>query len=194
MDPFIKNVNELFQKEIVNILQFIVDTQESFEKDIMGIGSNYPINTIISPIFYFFDRYLNATIGADIQKLKKFIQLTKIDTIDGLTNDIVIDVLLYNHATIFNIFKYKSSHYLYYSNSGLGIENQLNKTNSTSCKLFLIHMPNILDFKTILEKIIEILKIIEKATIALFIGILSPFQQSRRDVIIQQLEVIMNEI
>ena len=104
MDPFIKNVNELFQKEIVNIPQFIVDTQESFEKDILGVSASYPINTIISPIFYFFDRYLNDNIGSYSHILKKFIQITKIDKIDGLTNDIIIDVSLYNHATIFNIF------------------------------------------------------------------------------------------
>ena len=194
MDLYIHNVNHLFQKEIVSIPQFILDTQESFEKDIMGINASYPIYTIIYPIFYFFDKYLNSNIGGNKHHLNKFIEITKIDKIDGLSGDIIIDVSLYSHTTLFNIFKYKSSNYLYYSNSGLGIENQLNKTNSTCCKLFLINMPNILDFKTILEKIIEILNIIEKATIAYFVGNLSAFKISRRDIIIQQLEIKKNEI
>jgi hypothetical protein len=194
MDPYIQNVNNLFQKEIINIPEFIIDTQESLEKDTSGKETQYPINTIISPLFYFFDRYLNENIGSVIGTLTKFIEITKINEIDGLTNDRIIHVSLLNHATIFNIFKYKSYNYLYYSNSGLGIENQLNNTDSTSCKLFLIHMPNIVDFDIILEKICKILTIIEQSPIDLFIGILSDSQIDKRDIIIQQLEFIINEI
>ena len=194
MEPFIQNVNQLFQKEIVDIPRFINETRESFEKDIIGIPASYKIYTIISPIFYFFDKYLNADIGANSQILQKFIQLTKIDRIDGLKGDTTISVSLQNHATILNISQYKSLKYLYYSNSGLGIENQLNSANSTCCKLFLILTENILDFSKMLRKITQIIQIIEKTTIAYFIETLSIYQTIERDKSILIIRNLLTEI
>jgi len=168
MDQIIQNVKNIFEKEIIDIPQFINQCSENLDKD--GYNkSDFQISTILCPLYYFFDNDLNKDIGADLQCRDWFLYKTKISDVSGFDkSDIIMDIIYKKHATRFYIFRYKSNHYLYYSNSGLGISNQLNKTNSTSCKLFFINMPNITNFKAILENIIKILHIIEKAPIISF--------------------------
>ncbi len=124
MDQYIQNAKNIFHKEIVDIPQFIYECSENLDKD--DIKSDFQISTIQSPLYYFFDKYLNKEIGGNLQSRDWFLHKTKISDIAGFNkSDIIIDINYRNHATRFYIFKHKSNHYLYYSNSGLGIENQL---------------------------------------------------------------------
>ena len=169
MDQFIQNVKNIFDKEIVDIPKFINECSENLDKDSGYVKSAYQISTILCPLYYFFDNYLNKDIGAYVQHRDWFLYKTKIADMKVFDKrDRIIDIIYRNHATRFYIFQHKSNDYLYYSNSGLGIENQLNSVNSTSCKLFLINMPNITNFLVILENFIKILHIVEKAPIISF--------------------------
>ena len=169
MDQFIQNVKNIFDKEIVDIPKFINECSENLDKDSGYVKSAYQISTILCPLYYFFDNYLNKDIGAYVQHRDWFLYKTKIADMKVFDKrDRIIDIIYRNHATRFYIFQHKSNNYLYYSNSGLGIENQLNSVNSTSCKLFLINMPNITNFLVILENFIKILHIVEKAPIISF--------------------------
>ena len=90
------------------------------------------------PIYYFFDHCINENIGT-IPNVMTNIQFAfNLNDLFSLLKDDIHSVGVSGHATIFYYFDHDSHHYIYYSNSGLGIENQMCDTTNTSCKL--IHM------------------------------------------------------
>ena len=89
------------------------------------------LTSIIFPIHYLFDGNINNNIGNTYSNVKNVIQEYRLDSffnlIDNYTNVPVI-----NHGTLFYKYTINGRKYLYYSNSGLGLEhNQIinNKNN-----------------------------------------------------------------
>jgi hypothetical protein len=96
------------------------------------------ISYVNFPIFYLFDNSINSNISSDAI-IRTFLRNDlNLDKLFGLTTDNLINVTLDAHSTMFYKFNIKDRKYLYYSNSGLGINNQLTYNDVTSCKILCI--------------------------------------------------------
>ena len=88
------------------------------------------IYVIISPIYYLFDGYINENIGSD-SKIRNYINnVFNINTLFSINTYQLTDLPNPTHST--NLYKIvnKERTYMYYSNSGLGIEsNQIYNTD-----------------------------------------------------------------
>jgi len=65
MDQYIQNAKNIFHKEIVDLPKFIYECSENLDKD-GYYKSDFQIWTIQSPLYYFFDKYLNKNIGCNL--------------------------------------------------------------------------------------------------------------------------------
>ena len=113
-----------------------------YEEQILGLkGMSETITTVKFPIYYLFDHTINKDIGSDVSKRTELRDRLKLDTLFSITRKNIIDISFDNHSTILYKFIFKDRKYLYYSNSGLGINNQLrnNIDNTTACKIFYIN-------------------------------------------------------
>jgi len=89
------------------------------------------------PLLYLFDGYLDPKIGMSSDELNYLSEKLKFNQIFSL------DGKIYNfgfneHATILYKFSYNNRNYICYSNSGLGISNQVTKKSVTLNRLFFI--------------------------------------------------------
>jgi len=87
------------------------------------------------PIYYLFDHKINSELGMDPNNrtyLRRTLNLDRLFSINPLN---IKDISITRHSTLFYKFSVNDRDYLYYSNSGFGINNQLNKDNVTSCKI-----------------------------------------------------------
>lgn len=152
-------------------------------KDIDWIVENYfnlfiKINSLDNitfsnfSIFYLFDNYnLNKDIGYSVECRKYIRDKLNLDSLMKLNLSNIIDVGLGDHSTIFYKFENREQKYIYYSNSGLGIEkNQFIKNKSTSCRIYYIENEEIWNNMGILiQELIEKIKnFSEKSRIVLY--------------------------
>jgi hypothetical protein len=89
------------------------------------------------PIFYLFDHIIDK-IGGCAEQIRTIIRKTfELDNFFCLDENGITDINASTHATILYRFIFNDRKYLYYSNSGLGIDNQLlDKYNHiTACKI-----------------------------------------------------------
>jgi len=91
------------------------------------------------PIFYLFDNHdLNKDIGYNNDCRKNIRRELNLDILMKLNPENIIDIGFSSHSTIIYKFENQERKYIYYSNSGLGIENQFIKNHSTACRIYYI--------------------------------------------------------
>ena len=96
------------------------------------------ITSVNFPIFYLFDHTINDKIGSTHIKRHYLRRKLELDNLFSLTSTNIYDIGVDSHSTILYKFEYNNRKYIYYSNSGLGINNQLCRNKTTSCKIFYI--------------------------------------------------------
>jgi hypothetical protein len=157
------NIKKYIPEDIViNINESFILLFDKLEEDIYNLGNSLIIK---QPIFYLFDNAdLNSDIGSKQNTMKKFIDILDLDRIFELNNNNITFLGVNDHSTIFYKFKYNNRKYIYYSNSGLGIENQLNDIHNkiTACKIFYFHDDNESVYNDIIECIKSFIILIEK--------------------------------
>ena len=88
------------------------------------------------PVYYLFDGYINENIGSSSEHNKNVAEL--LDIFDN--THIIPKNITYSthptHATIFYKFDYNNKYYIYYSNSGLGINNNITINNCVAPKVY----------------------------------------------------------
>jgi hypothetical protein len=130
------------------------DEKKQFVNSCYNINSKY----FSIPIYYFFDHCINTSIGS-LERIRTHIRKSfELDNMFSLITENIFEAKFSDHSTIFYYFEYNGQHYLYYSNSGLGIENQLSNDEITSCKI--IHMENENNCKEIANSIINLINIV----------------------------------
>lgn len=115
---------------------------------------------ILSPLFYLFDDKFkeNTKISLIPDALKTLISSLNLNELFTIERDNMTYMSLSSHATIFYKFNYNERNYIYYSNSGLGINNQLCYREMTSCKIFHIKTDLFLDLPIFINNFIQFLK------------------------------------
>ena len=121
-------------------------------------------NTILTfnwPLFYLFDNKINEKFGSSNKVRTTLRTELKLDELFSLDNDNIVEININQHSTIFYKFIHDDRHYIYYSNSGLGIINQVYdaSTETTACKIFYFKNIKIWEnickyIKTIIEELI----------------------------------------
>jgi len=149
-------------------IQLIPDYVTFIVKDLSDIihkqgNYEYTIKTNKIPLLYFFDNYLNKNINISVVDRDKFIDSMKIIYKESNINrDYIININIDKHAVILYPFTYNERHYIYLSNSGLGIDNQNTFENKTSCKLFhIIGLDNLYKIHNMFYFIDKIINLIE---------------------------------
>jgi hypothetical protein len=154
-NKFISNLkislNEIYLKfkNDENIIEYF-SQNSSFQLDKESIINTGYLNYIIYPIYYFFDKNLNPDLGSFISVRKKLRELYNFDEIFDLNSSSIIDVPSNIHSTILYKFELNNKKYIYYSNSGLGIKNNLrfntNDNNFVAPKIFEVKNDKLYNF------------------------------------------------
>ena len=117
---------------ILNIISFILYLIMLSDDNIKDIivnqlqnDGNSELPSVIFPIHYLFDGYINENIGNSIKNIRNIRDSLKLDDYDFENNATYINVP--NHATILYKIKNNDRLYLYYSNSGLGADHHIIK-------------------------------------------------------------------
>ena len=119
------------------------------------------ITSINFPIHYLFDHTVNENVSSSSEHKRIYLRnILKLDKLFSLNPNSITDVSTDRHSTILYKFEYNNRKYIYYSNSGLGINNQLrNDNNITSCNILYFHNTDELwnnlsiNIKTIIEAV-----------------------------------------
>jgi len=115
-NKFKNNIYSLINKDNIESIKSIIEPE---------IVDTKILNCIIYPIYYFFDEHFNPEIGSTIKVRNKLRELYQLDKIFNLKDDSIINIPSIVHSTILCKFELNNKKYLYYSNSGLGIHNNL---------------------------------------------------------------------
>jgi len=156
----------LYESKNYNIIIYYVDLLQykfhSKKNEDIFFVKIYPIKSLSFcnfPLYYLFDHKINESIGGTIEQRTFLRERLNLDELFNLKTENIIDVGLSEHATILYKFEYKKNYYIYYSNSGLGIENQLldESEKITACKIFKVN-PDlynklIIDIQLIIDKV-----------------------------------------
>jgi hypothetical protein len=105
----------------------------------VGMDENNDPTVIMPPIFYLFDHTIDdKNLSCKEEHLSYIRNYFKVDELFGIITENNMYVSVSAHATLLYKFSYKQRKYIYYSNSGLGAQNQLNSDKLTACKIFFI--------------------------------------------------------
>jgi hypothetical protein len=144
-----------FKENISNKLEDIYNKVNSNNSLIKNMeNSSTDLHYIIYPIYYFFDNYIDKNIGSTMRERNSIRKLYKLDEILNLDENSIMEVPSDGHSTILYKFKLNGLNYLYYSNSGLGINNNIMVGNYVAPKIFKISNDLLYDF---IPKYIEII-------------------------------------
>jgi hypothetical protein len=91
------------------------------------------------PIHYLFDHTVSKVITATSETNLYYRNMLELNDLFSLDRDRITDISTSGHATILYKFEYLGRKYIYYSNSGLGIDNQSQQNKSTSCNILYFH-------------------------------------------------------
>jgi hypothetical protein len=129
-NEIIELYNTLEKKKLIN------DLYEKLDNDLLGI-----ITSINFPIHYLFDHTVIESVSSSSNQNRIYLRNTlKLDQLFLLDPNSITDITTERHSTILYKFEYNNRKYIYYSNSGLGINNQLRKyCNITSCNILYFH-------------------------------------------------------
>ena len=132
----IKNiVKELFNSIDIDIILYNIRSYISdSDNNTNIIGLNFPI-------YHLFDHKIYDDIGSSLNNLDILIDHFNLNELFTLDKDNIYEIIYSSHATILYKFKYNDNYYIYYSNSGLGIDNQITDINKnlTACKIYKIN-------------------------------------------------------
>jgi hypothetical protein len=98
---------------------------------------SYEISSVKFPIYYLFDQLLDTDIGS--YKVDYYIYNFNLEELFSINTENLHILNINKHVTIFYKFEFNNRKYIYYSNSGLGINNQLYNNHTTACKIFYIN-------------------------------------------------------
>jgi hypothetical protein len=152
-DTPLSRILGLDENEDIN--KFIENMYERLDDDMYGHVTSFNF-----PIHYLFDHaILNAKLSSSsIGNIKYLRSILKLDMLFELDTDSITSISTDRHATILYKFEYNGRRYIYYSNSGLGINNQICKDDMTSCIIMYFHGKDELwkNFNNYIQQIIEI--------------------------------------
>jgi hypothetical protein len=100
---------------------------------------NTDLKSINLPLFYLFDDKLNDNIGSSHETRDIILEELNINSLFDIDRNNIINISTASHATLFYIFSYNENNYLYYSNSGFGIDNNIMTGEYVFPKLFQIN-------------------------------------------------------
>jgi hypothetical protein len=121
---------------IEEIIQEIVDIVQG--KDFKSnysilINNNHNIDFKIFtwPLYYLFDSKINDKIGSNFEIRNNLRSIFNLDFLFGLNK--IYDIKIPDHSIILYPFLNNDRYYLYISNAGAGVDNQINLGGSTAC-------------------------------------------------------------
>ena len=129
------------------VISFFGTKTDDIMKDLINfcyidINKN-DITSLIYPIHYLFDSYINDEIGNTSSNTKKIRDILNLDEITGLNPDNIFTLEHPSHITLIYKFDINKKNYIYYSNSGFGGQNHIldiekNNISGIAPKIFKI--------------------------------------------------------
>jgi hypothetical protein len=119
------------------------------------------LNVNICPIYYLFDNIIKDDIGCTVPVRNRVMEFTEAYTIFNIDKRNIVDISCGNHSTILYTFINKTRHYLYYSNSGLGVQNQplyisnIKNIGMTCPKIYLVDVQHEIRICSAIKEISE---------------------------------------
>ena len=146
-------------KQSLNPMQRIVINRDS------SFYSFYSYNSVsMYPIYYLFDiPGINDKIGYSSDNALAIIRELNLHRSFQMNLDNVEHIGISSHATILYKFRFRDQMYIYYSNSGLGIENQLTDSAKgiTSCRILRFEREDLWNhFSSFIDRFID--KVLEE--------------------------------
>jgi len=135
-NEFIKNIKKNISNENINININILNTEIC--KDLT--------TSSIFPIYYFFDKFIDEEIGCTSEYRTKVRELLHLDTLFKLDSTNIIDVRNPGHSTLLYKIEIQQNFYIYYSNSGLGINNNIIINGNIVPKIFKVKNEELYNF------------------------------------------------
>ena len=166
--PYYSNISSKLEEIYTKISDKNYDITELFtelEKKNYTEYYNKKLNAIIIPIYYLFDKYINKELGSSYKKLSNIRDLYDLDNILNLKNNSIINIPAPGHATILYKYEINGRKYIYYSNSGIGIDNNIrlsnDENNYVAPKIFEVKTDELFNIiPSYIESIIEKISII----------------------------------
>ena len=109
------------------IKKYFTDRAKEDIRKMVEMTSTYPLSSTNNltqatcPIFYLFDPQINASFGSQFAPLSNIRSYFDLDNLFNLNSSVMTNIIFSNHATIFCIDVIDGRTYIYYSNSGFGI-------------------------------------------------------------------------
>ena len=157
-----KEINQFFKDK--KLLEFNnLCHERTLDDDYTHISSS-TISKV--PLYYLFDNILNSKMGGLANIRNYIINYLEINKLTNISNENLTDIGLSVHSTILYKFMVNDNRYIYYSNSGLGI-NTYQFFNAekkiTSCRIYHIIDEQLYNkLPNFLKNFINIVKDIEK--------------------------------
>ena len=122
------------------------------------------LKNVLFPIYYLFDKDINDENGTYERCRTNIRRDYQLDKLFMLESSNIIDLSYGNHATLLYKFKINNDNYILYSNSGLGINNNINTiingTKYLNHRLFKINKN--LDICDYIKKFMDIIDLIDQ--------------------------------
>jgi len=112
-DINIKNISKQIEEKYIDNLVYSKIKPEDKDNDLQNL---------LFPLYYLFDKNINE-IGSETRIRTYLRSILKLDDIFKLDKSNLLDISYGNHATILYKLDMNNKKYIYYSNSGLGINN-----------------------------------------------------------------------
>ena len=162
-----KVLDEIIKKKNYSVWEDSQGVEHTFNSLFEKIDKheNNNITTVTAPIFYLFDNDINDNIGSNSQIRKTYVDLLELNSLFSLVSDKIHSISLDGHATIIYFLENDGDSYLYYSNSGLGIHNNIRNIdkNTVAPKIYkLLDKSNVSTFYNIPVYINDIIENIKK--------------------------------
>ena len=124
------------EDKIIELLNFItVKISDNLFND---------LTAIIYPIYYLFDKDIDENIGCTVEARNKIREYYDLDKKFNLNSTNIINIYNSGHSTILYKLEINDKKYIYYSNSGLGINNNIRFNGNVIPKIFYINDTDIL--------------------------------------------------
>lgn len=139
---FTKERIEIIKKDVMDLIKSH-EIKNYIENSFTFYNINYKdtltktnLYTIMFPIYHLFDNDIRNDIGSTMDSLKKIRKIFKFDELFGLIENNIHNTILTFHATLLYKINKDNKHYIYYSNSGFGIDNHICHDNLVSPNIY----------------------------------------------------------
>jgi hypothetical protein len=136
-----RNMTSVIKQKVItwynrkNVSELNTLINDCYEQ-LLDNSSDSGITSVKFPIYYLFDQLLNDDIGSNLGKY--FTDNFNLEQLFSINKENLHYININQHSTIFYKFESNGRKYIYYSNSGLGINNQLYNNHTTACKIYYI--------------------------------------------------------